>query len=515
MEFWRRPGKPLHEPGHSAISNYDGNDRLIVYSTSTPFEPHQTGQKNGYSKFRAYALLNHNEDYAAAARELGQQGYGEQTASFAFTDESRKTQPEPVAPVASTGWPAPLDAAAFHGLAGEVVRAIEPTTEADPVALLLNVLAGVGNAVGYNPHWRVGAARHGLRINPIFVGPTSKGRKGTGWNAVRPILANAADDWHMHRIVSGLSSGEGLIWAVRDPIMKMEPIKDKGRIIDYQEVMVDSGVDDKRLFVIEEEFAATLKVMGRESNILSAVVRQAWDSGFLRTLTKNNPAQATDAHISIVGHITQSELLRYLDNTEAGNGFANRFIWVSVKRSKILPDGGQLDYATMADLASQLQLVLEHSKLIGLIERDDDAAEMWRTVYADLSEGGTGLMGVVTSRAEAQVMRLASIYAVLDETNVVTTDHLEAALAIWDYSEASARFIFGDTLGDPDADAILNALRTNGEMSQTDISTLVFGRNVSASRIQRALSLLASAGKVQSHQDKGGVGRPVTMWSAE
>ena len=65
---WRKPGKV--GPGISATTNFDGSDLLYVFSTSTCFEPQQ-----GYTKFRAYALLNHGEDFSAAARELAEKGY--------------------------------------------------------------------------------------------------------------------------------------------------------------------------------------------------------------------------------------------------------------------------------------------------------------------------------------------------------------------------------------------------------------------------------------------------------
>ncbi len=99
---------------------------------------------------------------------------------------------------------------------------------------------------------------------------------------------------------------------------------------------------DNRLLIVEGEFSSTLKVLNREGNTLSPVVRNAWDSGDLNTLVKNNPAKATGAHISIIGHITKQELLKHLDETEAANGFGNRFLWVYVDRSKILPEGGRL-----------------------------------------------------------------------------------------------------------------------------------------------------------------------------
>jgi hypothetical protein len=57
-------------------------------------------------------------------------------------------------------------------------------------------------------------------------------------------------------------------------------------------------------------------------------------------------------------------------------------------------------------------------------------------------------------------MRLAMLYALLDGTNIVGRPHMEAALAVWEYCEASARHIFGDKLGDPTADEILAVLRS-------------------------------------------------------
>lgn len=120
----------------------------------------------------------------------------------------------------------------------------------------------------------------------------------------------------------------------------------------YQDVIIDPGVKDKRLLVVEEEFASILKVIGRKENILSPVMRQAWDDGKLQVITKNSPACATDAHVSFVGHITKQELNRYLGTTECGNGFANRFLWVCVRRSKYLPEGARLQEADQGRCSS-------------------------------------------------------------------------------------------------------------------------------------------------------------------
>ncbi len=228
----------------------------------------------------------------------------------------------------SAEWPV-LGADALHGLAGELVRILEPSTEADPVALLSQFLVAFGNAVGHGPYSMVEDTRHAVNLFAVMVGGTSEARKGTAWDRVAKPISKVDAEWAYSHIESGMTSGEGVAFAVRDGDGKD-----------------DAGVDDKRLMVIETEFSSVLKNMGREGNILSPMTRQAWDSGKLRTLNKKNPVRATDAHISIVGHITPEELRRCLTETEMANGFGNRFLWLCVRRSKFLPEGGKCDLSS-------------------------------------------------------------------------------------------------------------------------------------------------------------------------
>src|SRR5690606_31611641 len=412
-------------------------------------------------------------------------------------------------------WPDPMAEEAFHGLPGEFVRLVEPHTEADPAGLLVQFLVAMGNVIGRGPHFVAEGSRHHLNLFAALVGLTAKGRKGTSWAHTGNIAAAVDETWK-DRVVHGLSSGEGLIWAVRDPITQRQPVKEKGRLTGYVDVETDPGVEDKRLLVVEGEFATALRVLGREGNTLSAVVRNAWDTGDLRTLTKNSPAKATGAHISIIGHVTRDELLRYLDSTEAANGFANRFLWVAVRRSKVLPDGGRLHEVDMAPLVRRLRAAVEFARSVGELRRDEEARAIWHEVYPELSEGKPGLLGAVIARAEAQVMRLACLYAVLDMSTVVRREHLLAALAVWDYCEASARFIFGDALGDPVADEILRALRQAGEegMTRTAIREDLFQRNMPSRRIQRALAVLVEAGLVSVERVTDTGGRPAEIFRA-
>jgi hypothetical protein len=427
------------------------------------------------------------------------------SAATAAADREGEQDTYVVSTLDSPCWPI-LAEEALCGLPGDIVEAIEPHTEADPVAVLSSLLAAFGNAIGRGAYFRVGADLHHLKLYIGLVGDTSKGRKGMSWGYVREIMHASDKRWTEERVLHGLSSGEGLIYAVRD---RLEGENKKG-----ETVVLDAGVEDKRLLILEAELAGVLKVMSREGNTLSPVLRQAYDDGTLQSLTKNSPMKATDSHVSLIGHITRAELLRHLTETEAANGFANRFAWLLVKRSKILPFGGEWHTVDSAPLVRRLTSALEFGSAPVLVTWGDSARDIWRDVYGPLSEGKPGLFGAVVGRAEAQVLRLAALYAVTDESHEIEREHLLAALALWDYSEQSARYIFGDATGDPVADQIYNALRAAGKdgMTRTEISNL-FGRNMSSERIAQALSLLLGARRVRRTTHKTG-GRLAERWYA-
>lgn len=392
---------------------------------------------------------------------------------------------------------------ALHGLVGEIVRTILPHSEADPVALLSSLLVACGNAMGRGAHLRVGADRHYLNLNAALVGETSKGRKGMSWNFVRSLVHAVDPLWAEERVMSGLSSGEGLIYAVRD--------RRESEDSDGKRVVLDPGAEDRRLMVVEGEFAGVLKVATREGNTLSVLIRQAWDGGKLATLTRNSPLKATGAHVSILGHITRSELLRQLSETDTHNGFANRFLWLLVRRSKALPFGGEWHAVDVAPLVREMRAAIEHGREHREVGWSEEARGVWAEVYEGLSEGMPGLAGAATSRAEAQVVRLAVLYATLDGRRAIGLPHLEAALALWRYAEASALHVFGEATGDAVADKIHASLEEEPDgLSRTDLSNL-FRRHKSRERIEEALLLLERLGRARRESVRTG-GRPAELW---
>jgi hypothetical protein len=114
-------------------------------------------------------------------------------------------------------------------------------------------------------------------------------------------------------------------------------------------------------------------------------------------------------------------------------------------------------------------------------------------------------------RAEAHVLRLSLLYAVLDKSGTIGADHLLAALALWDHCERSVNYIFGNALGDPVADEALRLLRAAPDgMTRTELYN-AFGRNQSSAQIGHALALLAEHRLAYAVSRKT-EGRPEERW---
>ena len=408
-------------------------------------------------------------------------------------------------PIKST-YPQPATYAAYAGLLGEYVQAIEPISEADPIAILGQALVMFGNIIGNQPHFKAEQDIHHLNEFIAIVGATSEGRKGVSIGHARRPFELADPHWQR---VSGLSSAEGLIFAVRDRSEKTRKGEDGKRVPE------DAGVKDKRLMVEETEFASVIHRMRREANTLSTVLRQAWDSGNLRVLTKHSPLRATGAHISLVTHITLEELRKCLSETDAVNGFANRFLWVCARRSKLLPEGGSLDFHTITKFAKRFNKVVNAARRVDQLKRSSKARTLWHAVYSELTAGQLGLVGKATSRAAPHVMRLACIYALLDGQSVIDRPHLESALAFWDYCAASARHIFGGHVETGPANKILRALRESRPrgLTRKALFEKVGQHHWDKTQVESALRELLDAGLARQTKEST-KGRPAERWFA-
>ena len=410
-------------------------------------------------------------------------------------------------------WPDPPGDEAYHGLLGKIVKAIAPETESDPLALLANMVIFFGNIIGRTAYVQIEATRHYLNEYSVIVGQSAIGRKGTASDWVRHVFRSVDGLWADERIQGGLSSGEGVISAVRDPTETRTPIKEKNKIVDYQITVSDPGIEDKRLMIVESEFGGVLKAIQREGNKLTSVIRLGWDTGLLRSMTKS-PYKATDAHISITTHITLYELQTLLSVTDTVNGFANRFLWFLVRRQGSLPFGGNVPDLSL--LCDALGMAVAFAKSVTRIGWADAARPVWAAMYDELFDVPPGLLGEILSRGQPHVRRLAAIYAVADGKTAVDVDHLLAAKALWDSSARSVRYIFGNSLGNKDAEKLLQAIEDAGckGLSRSQIWEDVFQGNKPRDAITALLALLMEKERVREAKETDTGGRPSLKYFA-
>ncbi len=372
--------------------------------------------------------------------------------------------------------PPTLSPIALYGAVGDVVKKLEPHTEAHPAALLLQYLVALGNVLGRGAYYVTESDKHYPNLFAAIVGDSSLGKKGTSWGRVMSLMKEVDPDWSKGNIVSGLGSGEAVIDMLKDPT---DPIA--------------AAFTDKRILLMEGEFAQVLQVMNRSGSTVSAIIRQAWDTGTLSNLTKGNHMKATDAHMSILAHITKPELRRLMSGVDASNGFSNRFLWGFSSRTKLLPDGGNIHPEEFYDEISIIKknIGVIHDAGSFQVHRNEEATRYWHEIYPDLTSARVGRWGSSTSRGAPQVVRISLIFCLLDGKKTIELPHLKAAKAVWDYCCSSARWAFEDFQFSPNATKLIAAL-SHESMTIADISQKVFLRNLSKMEINDVIDEIES-----------------------
>ncbi|GGT38370.1 DUF3987 domain-containing protein [Nonomuraea spiralis] len=389
--------------------------------------------------------------------------------------------------------PPAADPAMFYGLPGELVKVADPSTEADPVGVLVSALSACGAVIGPGPYVQIGNTRHPLLIWPLLFGRTGSGRKGQATDTAEIFLHHAGIGYG-DLCVTGLSSGEGLIERIRDPDSPDDP----------------GGTMDKRLSVTEPEFSTVMARAKREGSTLGTMLRQAWDGRTLAVLTRN-AYRASNPHIAIIGHITPKEFRMRLAEADMAGGSYNRFLPVYVERSKRLPIPEGVAPDLLARLSGRLHDAVKAARQIKRIALDEDARAQWSTeLYEEFTaaDDEDHAWTEFTRRSAPYCLRIAALYAALDARTHITTTDLGAAAALVRYSIASAVFVLDKQMRDPKIDRIRRALdqAAGTGMTRSEISAL-FSRNVPKQILDELLTSLTATGQYETFTTPTG-GRP-------
>lgn len=392
-------------------------------------------------------------------------------------------------------WPT-LDRAAFYGLAGDIVTAIQGETEADPAALLGTLLVGFGNAAGPSAHARVHDDLHPSRLFVAIVGATSSGGKGTSLSTVIPFLRAADEEWCSECRKSGFGSGEAIIAEISGALRSKD----------------EEGPIERRVLVEEPEFARLLTINGREGSTSSPILRRAWENGRLESRLSKTRMVATGAHLSLLAHISPEELRGKLSSLEVASGFANRMLFVLSRRARKLPSGGNIPGSVVSEFGQRLNEAIRFASSVDLMRRTPEAEKLWAQFYF-AEPDREGIVGAVCNRWHAQKLRLSVTYALLDLSAEIRPEHVIAAEAFWRYCAGSAEHIWGAASGNSIADRIVAEARAayehNGDgLTLAEINNL-FGRHLAEEKLRAAREYAISRDLVRLQRVDTG-GRPAT-----
>ncbi len=416
-----------------------------------------------------------------------------------------------------TRTPPKAHSAMFPGILGEIVEAVCSETEAVPVAVGANIIARFSAMIGRPskqlpdaPSFSIGDSEMHCRPFYLITGETGKGRKGTSDKPARIIfqrvdqllferhsLINSAENkseleqyWPLNTHGGGLSTGEGLAYFLRD-----DQEGKGGEII--------PGQPDKRLFVVEEEFANALAVCKREHNTISGTLRKLWDGETLSPLTKSDRTIASNPHVSIVGHITAYEFIEKSTGNDIANGLLNRFVVLYSKREKLVALPQRTADYVINDLATVLADAVEFGQAAGGLTLEQSAKEYWEPEYNRLTccEGGRAISSLF-ARSEPYALMHAAIFALLDKRKFINVADLKAALHWVEYWRHSLVYIFDGERKQVEAevessfaDEVYQAVCkiNNGKgCTRTEISHH-FCRNTSAAEYTAALEKLMAS----------------------
>ena len=390
------------------------------------------------------------------------------------------------------------DPACLYGLVGDVAQAGSSNTEANPFAIAAAMLAYLGAAVGRGPFMPIGDDWNHARLFMVHVGRSSRGRKGTAKKLIYRInnAVKTLDEYlvpQVHR--GGLSTREGLALMIHDG---------------YKDGKTEvPAIEDKRLLVVESEFANILHQSKRDGNTLSAALRDAWDGTSIRPAVKTCRVWATDPHIGIIGDVTPSELRELMHARELTNGFANRFIFFWAEGDKVLPFPQYTPKDVVDALADRVAQVLRFAGADRHVDKDvmrmefsTDAASLYARLYrGELRDRSAGehITGLLDRRAPV-LLRLAMLFALTDQTRVIAVNHINAAMAWVRYWVDSVKFIFQSAVDEAGAAAttdmaqrIVTYLAAHGQATRTELTKGCFGGHLSKARLDKALDELITA----------------------
>lgn len=373
----------------------------------------------------------------------------------------------------SGAFPAEPDDVVFEGLLGELVADLAEGTDASLVGLLGATIAYAGALIPGHAYFH-----RDQTSSPYIalVGESSIGRKGTAMTRVMDAWSHALETVTVHRaVLDGINSGEGLVAALH-----------------YRREHYPQEPTIGLLF--EEEYATLLASRGRDGSTLDPKMRQAFDGGPL----SNRKAGETKTVMppywlpALIG-ITPVELRSRLEPGALQSGSANRWLYLAVTRRDLIPTNASPAYSK--ENREAIQAAHRAAMRTPALLVVDPAVTTRLAEYADfLPTTAFGVAKDLTRRLSIVAFRVALVHALVERSVTVTPGHLERAIGLTEYARRGISWVFGDTIGNPDADLLFRHLQAAGRLRQNTITRQIIRDPI---RRQVAIDELLRLGRAQ------------------
>ena len=516
---WRRPGKDVG--GCSATTgclSQTGNDLLCIFSSNAyPFDVPSGATHGTYSKFAAYAVLNHRGDYSEATRSLSRAGFGPPPSN----PKEVKAKP-----------PLQFDYLPWRDFPTEVLpeplrNLVERGAEAigvDPTFLLLPALAtaatGIGNTrrVTINETWSEPAV-----VWSVIVGDAGRRKSPPFKTAIKP-LEERQDRLDAEHPVEDENAPRRAVIATDCTIQRLAGLlNDNPRGVGLIRDELSSWFAGLTRYRREGSDAADWLELFCDGRL--HIHRKTGEPKYIHVRMAN---------VSIAGTIQPEPLQRCLANGNTENGLASRFLFTCPPKRLATKFPCGLDERTQRKwrvvIERLLNIELEQDEFGTpqpvLLPLSDEAATLWWQFYAEHQQrlfDSTGAYAGALSKLERYCLRFALIYHMLnegsdpcgDDSAPITAAAMQSAITTTEWFIHETGRIYGiwtESEEQAEARRVVDWLQSRG--GRSTIGRMIRSRLFrTTEEAEAALSELAKAGIVATDTViHNGPGRPATEY---
>lgn len=414
------------------------------------------------------------------------------------------------------------DEKALYGVLGEIARETTKESEANPFAVMANLIVMLGSIFGRKAYIKMDVDKHYPIFFILHVGKASKGKKGLATSITKSLYRKLEEEitFLPKQISGGLSTGEGLINLIHDGIKNNDPKK--------KDEWEEPPIEDKRLWIVESEFNNIFTQGQRNGNSLIDTLRILWDGIEIAPLTKTKKIGVKNPHINIMGHITPYELINNLTSNNSANGLASRFLIFYANRGKSVQIP-KSDDETINISKNKLVEIINYVEASDFTKYDqievtmnEEAISLYKTYYDEIDEQEySDKLDPMLGRRLATLLRLAMLFALTDKSIIINTNHIHAAKCWIDYWTSSIGYLFETGKQQEEhkkitemATRISEFLKNKNKASRSDISSSVFKGKANKHDLDKAINYLLakSPATVELVEDNSTGGRPKKIY---